>query len=207
MITLSQITELALIGTPEATAQAKVLFELLNADTAQDFTDTAKAIDKVKGAAQTYAEKVAAHSAAKAAKAGKDTKAAKELITEVRKQNKAAKGKKFDALPGLNSMGKALEKSRAKKAKGKIGTGSKGNLGKASQTRNNHSKAKIAAYKAGKTVPQVIIQWFGKKKSLKTIAQISIGTGLSNKEVGDTCWGQVNKGIMVASGDGSYGMA
>lgn len=174
MITLTQITQLALIGTPEATAQAKVLFELLNTDSPQDFTQTAKAIDKLKEAKATkelsYKEKMALHAANK--KAGKATKV---------KATKAPKGK--------------------------IGTGSKGNLGKASQKRNNHSKAKIAAYKAGITVPELIIGWFGKKKSLKTIIQIAEGTGLSNKEVGDTCWGQVNKGIMKGDGEGSYGMA
>ena len=100
-------------------------------------------------------------------------------------------------------------KTTKKAPKTKKGEVSKGGKGKASQARNNHSKAKIAAYKAKKTVPQVIIEWFGRKKSWKTIQEIADGTGLSNKEVGDTCWGQVNKGVMKADkkNPGVYKMA
>lgn len=173
MITLTQITQLALIGTPEATAQAKVLFDLLNAKPAQAFDETAQAIDKLKATKDlSYAEKVAQHTASK-----------KNGVKTTKTTKKAPKTKKGEV--------------------------SKGSKGKASQERNNHSKAKIAAYKAKKTVPQVIIEWFGKKKSFKTIQEIADGTGLSNKEVGDTCWGQVNKKIMKADkkNPGVYKMA
>lgn len=170
-ITLAQITSLALIGTPEALAQAKALFSLLN-PALTTMVEEVEEEEEVMVPALTYQEKVALHAAAK-------------------------------------KNGVKTTKTTKKGPKKKKETDSLGSKGKASQARNNHSKAKIAAYKAKKTVPQVIIEWFGRKKSWKTIQEIADGTGLSNKEVGDTCWGQVNKKIMKADkkNPGVYKMA
>ncbi len=181
-ISLAMIMELALHGDDLGRTQAIVLSDLLGGG-------LGKAPKPTDPTQLSYKEKMAVHARNKDAKSWTDD-------LDLAIANKA-KGKAKAKAPKAKGAAKANTTSAKKNTRGTV----------PSQARNVHSAAKTKAYKQGISVPQLIIAWFGRKKSEKTIAQISEGTGLTNKEVGDTCWGQVNKGVMVSKTVGSYGMA